>query len=178
MNYHGTTIIGIVRDGKAVIAGDGQVTLGEMVIKGNARKVRYLADESVLAGFAGAAADGLALLSRFESKLSEHNDLIRSAVELAKEWRTDKALRRLEAELAVLDNEKALLLTGAGDVLEPENGIVAIGSGSGYAISAAKAFLMQDNKMPIEKIARQSLEIASQICIYTNSNITLLELND
>ncbi|RKZ29112.1 HslU--HslV peptidase proteolytic subunit [bacterium] len=178
MNYHGTTIIGMVKDGRAVIAGDGQVTLGEMVIKGNASKVRYLADGTVLAGFAGAAADGLALLSRFENKLAEHNDLLRAAVELAKEWRTDKYLRRLEAELAVLNTEKALILTGAGDVLEPENNIVAIGSGAGYATAAARALFKHAKKMPIAKIARESLEIASQICIYTNSNITLLELGD
>jgi len=176
MDYHGTTILGIVRDGYAVIAGDGQVTLGEMILKSNASKIRYLAEGEVLAGFAGAAADGLALLGRFEEKLAEHNDLLRAAVELAKDWRTDKYLRRLEAELAVLDTQRALILTGAGDILEPEDGIVAIGSGSGYALAAARAMLRFGKKMDIGEIAKKSVEIAAEICIYTNLNIKVLEL--
>ncbi|RKZ34271.1 HslU--HslV peptidase proteolytic subunit [bacterium] len=178
MEYHSTTILGIVRDGNAVIGGDGQVSLGEMIVKSNSSKVRYLADDSVLAGFAGAAADGFALLSRFEDKLQEHHDLLRAAVELAKEWRTDRYLRRLEAELAVLNEDKALLLTGVGDVLEPEDGIVAIGSGAGYALASARSMLKFGKKMPIEKIVENALMIASQICIYTNSNITVLKLNE
>ncbi len=177
MEYHGTTILGIVRDGRAVLAGDGQVTLGEMILKSNASKIRFLADETVIAGFAGAAADGLALLSRFEEKLSEHRDLLRAAVELARDWRMDKYLRRLEAELAVLDTTRALILTGAGDVLEPEDGIVAIGSGSGYALAAARAMVRFGKKMDIAEIAKKSVEIASEICIYTNGNITVLELD-
>ena len=176
MTYHGTTILGIVRDNTAVIAGDGQVTLGETIIKGNSQKVRYLADDSVLAGFAGAAADALSLLSRFEEKLSERNDLLRAAVELAKDWRTDKFLRRLEAELIVLNKTKALLITGAGDVLEPEDGIIAIGSGAGYAISAARTMLEFDKNLPLKEIAENAMKIAAKICIYTNDNITTLEL--
>ena len=174
--YHGTTILGIVRDGHAVLGGDGQVTMGEMVLKSNATKVRYLADGTVLAGFAGAAADGLALLERFEEKLSEHRDLLRAAVELAKDWRTDRYLRRLEAELAVLDTERALVLTGAGDVLEPEDGIVALGSGAGYALAAARALLKFGRKMELAQVVQKSIEIAAQICIYTNTNIKVLEL--
>ncbi len=172
----GTTIIGMVRDGKAVIAGDGQVTLDDVIVKHNSQKVRFLADGSVLAGFAGAAADGLALLSRFEEKLSAHNDLLRAAVELAKDWRTDRYLRRLEAELVVLDRERALLMTGAGDVLEPEDGIIAIGSGAGYALAAARALVKHAPKMPIKRIVEEAIRIAAQICIYTNENITILEL--
>jgi len=176
MDYRSTTIIGIVRDGKAVIAGDGQVTIGSIIAKSNAQKVRYLDNGNILAGFAGAAADGFALLSRFEDKLDEHRDLVKAAVELAKDWRTDKYLRRLEAELAVLNREKALLLTGAGDVLEPENGIVAIGSGAGYVIAAARAMVLYGKKMPLSQIANYALEIVADICIYTNNNIKVLEL--
>lgn len=176
MKYSGTTILGIVRDGSAVIAGDGQVTLGEVVVKANSQKVRTLADGRVLAGFAGAAADGLTLLARFEEKLSVRNDLLRAAVELAKDWRTDKFLRRLEAELIVLDRKRALLITGAGDVLEPEDGVIAIGSGAGYAIAAARAMIQFGAKMPIRKIAESAMKIAAKICIYTNENITLLEM--
>lgn len=176
MKYRSTTILGIVRDGKSVIAGDGQVTLGDMVIKPNSQKVRYLAEKSVLAGFAGAAADGMALLSRFEEKLAEKNDLLRAAVELAKDWRMDKYLRRLEAEMIVMDNERILLLSGAGDVIEPEDGIIAIGSGAGYALAAARAMLKFGKKLSIRQIAENSLKIAADICIYTNHNITILEL--
>ena len=176
MKYRSTTILGIVRDGKSVIAGDGQVTLGDMVIKPNSQKVRYLAEKSVLAGFAGAAADGMALLSRFEEKLAEKNDLLRAAVELAKDWRMDKYLRRLEAEMIVMDDERILLLSGAGDVIEPEDGIIAIGSGAGYALAAARAMLKFGKKLSIRQIAENSLKIAADICIYTNHNITILEL--
>ncbi|MCD6418349.1 ATP-dependent protease subunit HslV [bacterium] len=176
MKYRSTTILGIVRDGKSVIAGDGQVTLGDMVIKPNSQKVRYLAEKSVLAGFAGAAADGMALLSRFEEKLAEKNDLLRAAVELAKDWRMDKYLRRLEAEMIVMDIERILLLSGAGDVIEPEDGIIAIGSGAGYALAAARAMLKFGKKLSIRQIAENSLKIAADICIYTNHNITILEL--
>jgi len=176
MERHGTTILGIVRDGKAVIAGDGQVTLGSMVVKHNSQKVRYLADGTVLAGFSGAAADGLALLTRFEEKLSEKRDLLRAAVELAKEWRTDKFLRRLEAELAVLNKERALLITGAGDVLEPDDGIIALGSGGGYALAAARAILRHGKKMPLRQIVENAMKIASELCVYTNTNLTILEL--
>ncbi len=176
MNYRSTTILGIVKNSESIIAGDGQVTLGDMVIKPNSQKVRYLADETVLAGFAGSAADGMALLSRFEDKLSEKNDLLRAAVDLAKDWRMDKYLRRLEAEMIVMDKNRILLLTGAGDVIEPEDGVIAIGSGSGYAIAAARAMINFGKNLSIKQIAENSLKIAAKICIYTNENITVLEL--
>jgi len=176
MIYHGTTILGILRDDEAVIAGDGQVTLGDTIVKSNSQKVRYLADKSVLAGFAGAAADGFTLLSRFEEKLAEKGDLLRAAVELAKDWRTDRYLRRLEAELIVLNKKTVLLLTGGGDVLEPEDGVVAIGSGAGYAIAAARAMLAYGKKMPLKEIAENALKIAAKICVYTNEFVTILEL--
>jgi len=176
MKSHTTTILGIVRDGKAVIGGDGQVTLGDMVIKHKSKKVRFLANGKFIVGFAGAAADGMALLSRFEEKLTERCDLLWASVELAKEWRTDKVLRRLEAQLAAIDTDKALIITGAGDVLEPDDGIVALGSGSGYAMAAARALLEYGKKMSLRQIVERSLGIASQICIYTNSDFTILEL--
>jgi len=176
MNYHGTTILGIVRDGLAVIAGDGQVTHGETIIKANSQKVRFLADGKILAGFAGGAADALTLLALFEEKLGERKDLVRAAADMAKQWRTDKFLQRLMAELIVLDKEKVLLITGAGDVLEAEDGVIAIGSGAGYAIAAARSMIAFGKKMSIREIAENALKIASKICVYTNENITVLEL--
>ena len=175
---HGTTIIGIKMAGKAAIAGDGQVTLDDMVFKAGAKKVRKIDDHDVLVGFAGSAADGLALLQRFEEKLSEYNGNIpRASVELAKDWRTDRYLRRLEAMIIVISRDHCYTLSGNGDVVEPDDGICAIGSGAGYALAAARAIISCKNapKEPAE-IVERSLEIASKICIYTNENITVLKL--
>ena len=174
--YHGTTIVS-VRRGKAVaLGGDGQVTLGNIVIKATARKVRRLHGQKVLAGFAGGTADAFTLFERFESKLEKHQGhLLRSAVELAKDWRTDRILRRLEAMLAVADTESSLIITGNGDVLEPEHGIISIGSGGPYAQSAAMALLHNTELSPREVVAK-SLQIASEICIYTNQHHTIEEL--
>ncbi|MGB4467231.1 MAG: ATP-dependent protease subunit HslV [Azovibrio sp.] len=171
--YHGTTILSVRRGNIVAIGGDGQVTLGNMVIKQTARKIRRLYQDRILTGFAGATADAFTLLDLFESKLEKHQgNLMRSAVELAKEWRTDRMLRRLEAMLIVADPERTLVITGNGDVLEPELGIAAIGSGGAYAQSAARALLENTGLSP-EEIVRKSLEIAGDICIYTNKNFTL-----
>jgi len=171
-----TTIISVRRDGKVVVAGDGQVSLGNTVMKANARKVRRMHDGKVIAGFAGSAADGIALFERLEGKLKESGgNLTRAAVELAKEWRTDRVLRRLEALLVVADGDKTFLLTGTGDVIEPEGGVVAIGSGGPYALAAARA-LVDATTFGARDIAERALRIAGEICIYTNQNITLEEL--
>ncbi|MBD3217008.1 MAG: ATP-dependent protease subunit HslV [candidate division Zixibacteria bacterium] len=173
MIYHATTILGILHNGKAAIAGDGQVTLEDTVMKKSANKIRKLDDDNILAGFAGTAADAFTLFGRFEGKIEEFGgNLPRAAVELAKEWRTDKYLRRLEALLVALNKNHALVISGDGDVIEPDDGIVAIGSGGPYALAAARA-LMQNTRMNAEKIAHKSLEIAAEICIYTNDNITV-----
>jgi ATP-dependent HslUV protease subunit HslV len=168
--YHGTTILSVRRGNKVALGGDGQVTLGNIVIKASARKVRKLYNEKILAGFAGGTADAFTLFERFEAKLEKHQgNLVRSAVELAKDWRTDRALRRLEAMLAVADRESSLVITGNGDVLEPELGIVAIGSGGAYAQAAATALLANTDFSPAD-IVKKSLTIAADICIYTNQN--------
>jgi len=170
---HGTTILSVRRDNQVVIGGDGQVTLGHCVMKGSARKVRRLYHDKILAGFAGGTADAFTLFERFEAKLEKHQgQLLRSAVELAKDWRTDRILRRLEAMLAVADTQTSLIITGNGDVVEPEDGLVAIGSGGSYAQSAAKA-LLENTTMPAEEIVKKSLTIAGDICIYTNQHHTI-----
>ncbi|MBK8524133.1 MAG: ATP-dependent protease subunit HslV [Betaproteobacteria bacterium] len=175
--YHGTTILSVRRGQSVAMGGDGQVTLGNIVIKATARKVRRLYKERILAGFAGGTADAFTLFERFESKLEKHQGhLLRSAVELAKDWRTDRALRRLEAMLAVADRESSLIITGNGDVLEPEYGIVAIGSGGAYAQSAARALLENTELAPVD-VVRKSLEVAGDLCIYTNRNFTLETLD-
>jgi ATP-dependent HslUV protease subunit HslV len=171
--YHGTTILSVRRGTSVAMGGDGQVTLGNVVIKATARKVRRLYQGRILAGFAGGTADAFTLFERFEAKLDKHQgNLLRSAVELAKDWRSDRALRRLEAMLSVADREVSLIITGNGDVLEPEQGIVAIGSGGSYAQSAARALLENSDLAPSE-IVTKSLEIAGDICIYTNRNFTI-----
>lgn len=168
--YHGTTILSVRRGSQVALGGDGQVTLGNIVIKATARKVRRIYNERILAGFAGGTADAFTLFERFEAKLEKHQgNLLRSAVELAKDWRSDRALRRLEAMLSVADREHSLIITGNGDVLEPEHGIVAIGSGGAYAQSAARALLENTDLAPLE-IVKRSLTIAADICIYTNQN--------
>ncbi|MDR1889312.1 MAG: ATP-dependent protease subunit HslV [Zoogloeaceae bacterium] len=174
--YHGTTIVSVRRSNVVAMGGDGQVTLGNMVVKQTARKIRRVYQNRILSGFAGATADAFTLLDLFESKLEKHQgNLMRSAVELAKEWRTDRMLRRLEAMLIVADHERTLVITGNGDVLEPEQGIAAIGSGGAYAQSAARA-LLENTELPPLDIVRKSLEIAGDICIYTNQNFTLEQL--
>jgi ATP-dependent HslUV protease subunit HslV len=171
--YHGTTILSVRRGSSVAMAGDGQVTLGNIVIKATARKVRRLYNGRILAGFAGGTADAFTLFERFEAKLEKHQgNLLRSAVELAKDWRSDRALRRLEAMLSVADKEVSLIITGNGDVLEPEQGIVAIGSGGSYAQSAARA-LLENTELAPREIVTKSLEIAGDICIYTNRNFTI-----
>ncbi|MBM3490873.1 MAG: ATP-dependent protease subunit HslV [Alphaproteobacteria bacterium] len=173
---HGTTILSVRKGPDVVVAGDGQVTLGQSVIKSNARKVRRLADGRILAGFAGATADAFTLFERLEAKLEQHaGNLTRAAVELAKDWRTDRYLRRLEAVMAVADREVSLMLTGSGDVLEPEDGLIGIGSGGGYALAAARALIDQPG-VDAEAIARRALAIAAGICIYTNERIVLEKL--
>jgi len=168
--FHGTTILSVRRDGKVALGGDGQVTLGSVVVKGGAKKVRRLYQDRILAGFAGGTADAFTLFERFEAKLDKHQgNLMRSAVELAKDWRTDRILRRLEAMLAVADLEHSLIITGMGDVLEPEHGIVAIGSGGPYAQAAARA-LLDSTKLSPKEIVDKALDIAADICIYTNHN--------
>jgi ATP-dependent HslUV protease subunit HslV len=168
--YHGTTILSVRRGNVVALGGDGQVTLGNIVVKASARKVRRLYNEKILAGFAGGTADAFTLFERFEAKLEKHQgNLLRGAVELAKDWRTDRMLRRLEAMLAVADRENSLIITGNGDVLEPELGIVAIGSGGAYAQSAARALLENTELTPAE-IVKKSLSIAGDLCIYTNQN--------
>jgi ATP-dependent HslUV protease subunit HslV len=166
--FHGTTIVCVRRGNRVALGGDGQVTLGNIIIKGSARKIRRLYHDKILAGFAGATADAFTLQERFEGKLEKHQgNLMRSAVELTRDWRTDRVLRRLEAMLIVADREHTLVLTGNGDVLEPENGLAAIGSGGAYAQSAAMALLRHTELAP-EVIVKQSLEIAGDLCIYTN----------
>ena len=171
--FHGTTILSVRRGSQVAMGGDGQVTLGNVVVKATARKVRRLYQDRILAGFAGATADAFTLFERFESKLEKHQgNLLRSAVELAKDWRTDRMLRRLEAMLAVADRESSLMITGTGDVLEPERGLLAIGSGGAYAQSAALALLDHTELAPAD-IVRHSLGIAGELCIYTNQNLVI-----
>jgi ATP-dependent HslUV protease subunit HslV len=171
--YRGTTICSVRRGDQVVMAGDGQVTLGNTVMKANARKVRRLYKGKVIAGFAGATADAFTLFERFEGKLEKHSgQLVRSAVEMAKDWRTDRTLRRLEALLAIADKDNSLLISGNGDVIEPEHGLIAIGSGGPFAQAAAMA-LLRNTELDAETIARQALGIAADICIYTNSNLTI-----
>ena len=174
--FHGTTILSVRRGAAVALGGDGQVTLGNVVVKGGARKVRRLYQDRILAGFAGATADAFTLFERFEAKLDKHQgNLLRSAVELAKDWRTDRMLRRLEAMLAVADRESSLMITGTGDVLEPERGLLAIGSGGAYAQAAALALLDHSQLDPTE-VVRRSLEIAGELCIYTNKNLVIESL--
>ena len=171
--FHGTTIVSARRGTQVALGGDGQVTLGAIVVKGSARKVRRLHHDRVLAGFAGGTADAFTLFERFEGKLEKHSGhLLRAAVELAKDWRTDRLLRRLEAMLAVADHEHSLILTGNGDVLEPEGGLVAIGSGGAYAQAAARA-LLDETTLPPEAVVRKALAIAGDLCIYTNQHHTV-----
>ena len=173
---HGTTILCVRRDGRVALGGDGQVTLDKTVMKSTARKVRRLGDGSVIAGFAGGTADAFSLFERFEAKLKEHRkNLTRACVELAKDWRTDRALRRLEALLLVADVEKTFLLSGSGDVIEPDGGAAAVGSGGPYALAAAQAMLAH-SALPARAIAEASLRIAGEICIYTNAHLTFEEL--
>jgi len=174
--FHATTILGVRRDGRLAIGGDGQVTLGNTVMKQQANKIRKLHQGKVLVGFAGAAADAFSLLDRFEEKLEQHQgQLVRAAVELAKLWRTDKYLRQLEALLAAMDATHSLVISGTGEVIEPDDGIVAIGSGGPYALAAAR-MLVKHTQMPAKDIVRESLQAAGQICIYTNTNIIVEEL--
>ncbi len=175
-SMHATTIVTIRKGGKVVIAGDGQVSLGQTIMKGNARKVRRVGKGNVIAGFAGATADAFTLLERLESKLEQYPDqLMRASVELAKDWRTDRYLRRLEAMMLVADKSVTLALTGTGDVLEPEHGVMAIGSGGNYALAAARALI--DTDMDAEDIARKAMQIAGEICVYTNGNIVVETLD-
>ena len=174
--YHGTTILSVRRNGRVVVGGDGQVSMGNTVMKGNARKVRRLYQGKVLAGFAGGTADAFTLFERFEAKLEKHQGhLVRSAVELAKDWRTDRMLRRLEALLVVADKESSLIITGNGDVIEPEDCLMAIGSGGPFAQAAARAML-DTTELDARSIVQKGLEIAASICVYTNHNLTLEEL--
>src|SRR5262245_28564156 len=171
--FHGTTILSVRRGQSVALGGDGQVTLGNIVVKASARKVRKLYKDQVLAGFAGATADAFTLFERFESKLEKHQgNLVRAAIELTKDWRTDRVLRRLEAMLAVADKDASLIITGNGDVLEPEKGILSIGSGGGYAQAAARA-LLENSELGARDIVKKSLEIAGELCIYTNMNHTI-----
>ncbi len=174
--FHGTTIVCVRRDGKTVIGGDGQVTLDKTVMKGNARKVRRLGEGQVIAGFAGGTSDAFTLFERFEAKLKEHRkNLTRACVELGKDWRTDRYLRKLEALLIVADSANTFILSGSGDVVEPEHGIAAVGSGGSYALASARA-LMMHSTLTAKQIAEESLKIASEICIYTNTNFSFEEL--
>jgi ATP-dependent HslUV protease subunit HslV len=176
ITWHGTTILSVRKNGKVVIAGDGQVTQGQTVMKPNAKKVRPLGDGSVIGGFAGATADAFTLFERLEAKLERHNgQLLRAAVELAKDWRTDKYLRNLEAMLIVADKDVTLVVTGNGDVLEPEHGIAAIGSGGNYALAAARA--LADYEPDAETLARKAMAVAADICVYTNGNLTIEKLD-
>lgn len=173
IQWHGTTILSVRKGGTVVIAGDGQVSMGQTVMKSNARKVRRLAGGSVMAGFAGATADAFALFERLEAKLEQHpGQLTRAAVEMAKDWRTDRYLRRLEALMAVADKDVSLVITGNGDVLEPEDGIIGIGSGGSYALAAARALIDIDG-LDAETIARRAMKVAGDICVYTNHSVTL-----
>ncbi|MFP4377580.1 MAG: ATP-dependent protease subunit HslV [Spirochaetales bacterium] len=174
--WHATTIVCVRRDGKVAMAGDGQVTMGNTVMKGNARKVRRMYNDKILVGFAGATADAFTLFERFEGKLNEYSgDIMRAAVELAKEWRTDRMLRRLEALLLVADKERTFLISGTGDVVEPESGAIAIGSGGNYALAGALAYL-DSSELGAREIAERSLGIAARICIYTNNETVVEEL--
>ncbi|NMD09188.1 MAG: ATP-dependent protease subunit HslV [Phyllobacteriaceae bacterium] len=174
--WHGTTILTVRKGAHVVVAGDGQVSLGPTIIKGNARKVRPLGTGKVIAGFAGATADAMTLFERLEGKLEQFpNQLTRACVEMAKDWRTDRYLRRLEAMMIVADARVSLVLTGTGDVLEPENGVTAIGSGGNYALAAARALM--ETEMDAETIARKAMKIAADICVYTNTNVTLEKLD-
>ena len=174
--WHGTTILSLRKAGVVVVVGDGQVSMGDTIVKSNARKVRRLAGGSVIAGFAGTTADAITLFERLEAKLEQYSgQLTRACVELAKDWRTDRYLRRLEAMMAVADKSVSLVLTGTGDVLEPEDGLIGIGSGGGYALSAARALIDLDG-LDAEAIARKALNIAADICVYTNRNVTLESL--
>ena len=176
--YHGTTIISVRRGRQVALGGDGQVTLGNIVVKASARKVRRLHHDRVLAGFAGGTADAFTLFERFESKLEEHRgQLKRAALELAKDWRTDRMLRRLEAMLAVADAEHSLIITGNGDVLEPEHGLLAIGSGGAYAQAAARA-LLEHTELPARDVVERALHIAADLCIYTNHELRIESLGD
>ncbi len=176
-NYHGTTVLCVRRGNRVVIGGDGQVTIGNTVMKHNARKVRRLYKDQVIAGFAGGTADAFTLFERFEGKLEKHQgNLTRAAVELAKDWRTDRILRRLEALLAIADKTASLIITGQGDVIEPENGLIAIGSGGPYAQAAARA-LLENSELDARAIVERALAIAADICIYTNRNLTIEELS-
>ncbi len=176
LTMHATTIVTIRKGGKVVIAGDGQVSLGQTIMKGNARKVRRLGKGNVIAGFAGATADAFTLLERLETKLEQYPDqLTRACVELAKDWRTDRYLRRLEAMMLVADKSVTLALTGTGDVLEPEHGVMAIGSGGNYALAAARALM--DTDRDAEEIARKAMQIAAEICVYTNGNFVVESLD-
>jgi ATP-dependent HslUV protease subunit HslV len=171
--YRGTTILSVRRNGKVIIGGDGQVSMGNTIMKGNARKVRRLYNNQVLAGFAGGTADAFTLFERFEAKLEAHNgQLVRAAVELAKDWRTDRALRKLEALLAVANEEASLIITGNGDVIQPEDDLIAIGSGGSFAQSAARA-LLRNTEMDAEDIVKEGLTIAGEVCVYTNQNHTI-----
>ena len=170
--WHGTTIVSVRKGNKVVVAGDGQVSVGQTVIKHNAKKVRRIGDGSVIAGFAGATADAFTLFERLEKKLEQHRgQLMRAAVELAKDWRTDKYLRNLEALMIVADADVMLILTGNGDVLEPEGGVTAIGSGGNYALSAARALV--DYEQDAEKIARRAMQVAAEVCVFTNDRVTV-----
>ena len=174
--FKGTTIVSLRHNGNVALGGDGQVSLGNTIMKGNARKIRRLYNDKVIAGFAGGTADAFTLFERFEAKLEQHNgQLTRAAVELAKDWRTDRMLRRLEALLAVADKETSLIISGNGDVIEPEDALVAIGSGGPYAQAAARA-LLENTELSAKEIAEKSLNIAAQICIYTNTSISIEEL--
>jgi ATP-dependent HslUV protease subunit HslV len=175
--YRGTTIVSVRRNGKVVIGGDGQVSLGNTIMKGNARKVRRLYDDKVIAGFAGGTADAFTLFERFEAKLQSYNgQLTRAAVELAKDWRSDRALRRLEALLAVANSEASLIVTGNGDVIQPEDDLIAIGSGGPFAQSAARA-LLENTELSARDITEKALTIAGDVCVYTNHNFTIEELS-
>ncbi len=174
--WHGTTILSVRKNGRVVVGGDGQVSLGETVIKGNARKVRRLGNGAVVAGFAGATADAFTLFERLERKLEQYpGQLTRACVEMAKDWRTDRYLRRLEAMMAVADKDVSLVLTGTGDVLEPEDGVIGIGSGGNFALAAARALYDQDN-LEAEEIVRKSLSVAADICVYTNTQVVIESL--
>ena len=174
--WHATTILSVRKAGQVVMAGDGQVSMGQTVVKANARKVRRLGNGSIVAGFAGATADAFTLFERLEAKLERHpGQLLRACIELAKDWRTDRYLRRLEAMMAVADKDVSLLLSGSGDVLEPEDGLLAIGSGGNYALSAARA-LIDIESLDAEAVARKAMKIAAEICVYTNHNVVIEKL--
>ncbi len=179
MQLKATTILGIRKGKKVALGGDGQITLGDMAFKHGTRKVRKIFGDKVLAGFAGSAADSMTLLSMFEKKLEEFSgNLTRAAIELARKWRTEKYLRQLEAMLIVMDAEKTFIINGSGEIIEPDDGVAAIGSGAGYALSAARAYIDGAKDMPPAKIVEKSLKIASNICLYTNDHITVLELQE